>query len=129
MMNLEGTSGMPQLRHRLELVAARYEEANRTLCAAVQEAEIVGASPTALAIVTNDLAEVSRAVAAAGGSLTDLAAAERAGLVRSYRVGRESRYEPRTAGLTATADWLTVLAAEWNQRLARIKALAEDPDA
>jgi DNA-binding transcriptional ArsR family regulator len=58
-----------------------------------------------------------------------LAVLERAGLVQARRVGRESRYEPRTARLTATADWLTVLAAEWDQRLARIKALAEDPDA
>ena len=58
-----------------------------------------------------------------------LAVLERAGLVRTHRVGRESRYEPRTAGLTAAADWLTVLAAEWDRRLDRIKALAEDPDA
>jgi DNA-binding transcriptional ArsR family regulator len=58
-----------------------------------------------------------------------LAVLERAGLVQARRVGRESRYEPRTARLTATADWLTVLAAEWDQRLARIKAPAEDPDA
>lgn len=58
-----------------------------------------------------------------------LAVLERAGLVRAHRVGRESRFEPRTAGLTAAADWLTALAAEWDQRLARIKAVAEDPEA
>ena len=58
-----------------------------------------------------------------------LAVLERAGLVRARRVGREARFAPRTAGLTAAADWLTVLAAEWDQRLARIRALAEDPDA
>jgi DNA-binding transcriptional ArsR family regulator len=58
-----------------------------------------------------------------------LAVLERAGLVGARRVGRESRYEPRTAGLSAAADWLTVLAAEWEERLARIKALAEDLDA
>ena len=58
-----------------------------------------------------------------------LAVLERAGLVRARRVGRESRYEPRTAELTAAADWLTVLAAEWDQRLARIKALAENAEA
>jgi DNA-binding transcriptional ArsR family regulator len=56
-----------------------------------------------------------------------LAVLERAGLVRARRVGRESRYEPRTAGLTAAADWLTVLASEWDERLGRITALAEDP--
>ncbi len=57
-----------------------------------------------------------------------LAVLERTGLVRARRVGRESRYEPRTAGLASAADWLTVLAAEWDERLARIKALAVDPD-
>jgi DNA-binding transcriptional ArsR family regulator len=54
---------------------------------------------------------------------------ERAGLVRARRVGRESRYEPRTAALAGAADWLTVLADEWDTRLDRIAALAEDPDA
>jgi DNA-binding transcriptional ArsR family regulator len=54
---------------------------------------------------------------------------ERAGLVRARRVGREARYEPRPAALAEAADWLTVLAAEWDRRLARIAALAEDPDA
>jgi DNA-binding transcriptional ArsR family regulator len=46
-----------------------------------------------------------------------LAVLERAGLVRARRVGRESQYEPRTAALTGTASWLTVLAAEWDDRL------------
>jgi DNA-binding transcriptional ArsR family regulator len=45
-----------------------------------------------------------------------LAVLERAGLVRARRVGRESRYEPRTAALTGTASWLTVPAAEWDDR-------------
>ena len=54
---------------------------------------------------------------------------KRAGLVHVRRVGRESRYEPRTAALATAADWLTVLAAEWDGRLERIAALAEDPDA
>ena len=57
-----------------------------------------------------------------------LAVLERAGLVLASRVGRESRYEPRTAPLTDTASWLTRIAAEWDERLARIKSLAEDPD-
>lgn len=58
-----------------------------------------------------------------------LAVLERAGLVQARRVGREARYEPRTAALTAAADWLSVLAAEWDDRLSRLAALAEDPDA
>ena len=58
-----------------------------------------------------------------------LAVLEKAGLVRARRVGRESRYEPRTAALAEAADWLTVLAAEWDDRLSRIADLAENPDA
>lgn len=58
-----------------------------------------------------------------------LSTLERAGLVLRRRVGREARYEPQPAPLTAAADWLTVLAREWDERLARIEALAEDPDA
>jgi DNA-binding transcriptional ArsR family regulator len=58
-----------------------------------------------------------------------LSTLERAGLVRCRRVGREARYQPEPAPLTAAAHWLTVLAREWDERLARIAALAEDPDA
>ena len=54
---------------------------------------------------------------------------ERAGLVHARRVGRESRYVPQTAPLATAASWLTVLATEWDDRLARIAVLAEDPDA
>lgn len=63
---------------------------------------------------------------AVGKHLTVL---ERAGLVRARRIGREARYEPRPAGLTTAADWLNLLAREWDQRLDRIAALAEDPTA
>jgi DNA-binding transcriptional ArsR family regulator len=55
-----------------------------------------------------------------------LAVLERAGLVQARRVGREARYEPRTAALVTTASWLTVLAGEWDGRPARIVALAEE---
>lgn len=57
-----------------------------------------------------------------------LSTLERAGLVRARRVGREARYEPEPEPLTAAAQWLTVLAREWDERLERIRALAEDPD-
>lgn len=54
---------------------------------------------------------------------------EAAGLVRSFRVGREARYEPVPAPLAAAADWLVVLAGAWDERLGRLAALAEDPEA
>ena len=58
-----------------------------------------------------------------------LSTLERAGLVRCRRVGREARYEPDSVQLAAVAQWLTLLAREWDDRLARIAELAEDPDA
>jgi DNA-binding transcriptional ArsR family regulator len=84
---------------------------------------------------------VLQTVVRGGGGTTATAVAHRlpvtrqavgkhlAGLVQARRVGRESRYEPRTAALTAAAEWLSVLAAEWDDRLSRLAAIAEDPDA
>jgi DNA-binding transcriptional ArsR family regulator len=54
-----------------------------------------------------------------------LAVLDRAGLVDSRRQGREVRYSVRTEQLDATARWMAGLAAEWGQRLAAIKRLAE----
>jgi DNA-binding transcriptional ArsR family regulator len=46
-------------------------------------------------------------------------------LVRSQRSGRERRYTVHPEPLTATARWMTQVAAQWDSRLAAIKALAE----
>ncbi|WP_439679916.1 ArsR/SmtB family transcription factor [Embleya sp. MST-111070] len=51
-----------------------------------------------------------------------------AGLVSGSRVGREVRYTVRPAALDATARWMASLAADWDQRLAMIKRLAEAPE-
>ena len=52
-----------------------------------------------------------------------------AGLVTGRRLGREVRYEVRPAALEATARWMASLAADWDRRLARIKAVAEAAEA
>ena len=54
-----------------------------------------------------------------------LAVLSRADLVTGRRQGREVRYEVRTGPLATTAAWLAGLAAEWDQRLAAIKRIAE----
>jgi DNA-binding transcriptional ArsR family regulator len=54
-----------------------------------------------------------------------LAVLARAGLVAGQREGREVRYSVRPERLEATARWIAALAAEWDNRLARIKRLAE----
>jgi DNA-binding transcriptional ArsR family regulator len=54
-----------------------------------------------------------------------LSVLERAGLVDSLRVGREVRYAVRPQRLDAATEWLAQVAAEWDDRLAAIKRLAE----
>lgn len=58
-----------------------------------------------------------------------LAVLDAAGLVVGSRIGREVRYSPRPAGLDATAQWMSALAAEWDRRLAAVKRAAEAAEA
>jgi DNA-binding transcriptional ArsR family regulator len=55
-----------------------------------------------------------------------LAVLDRAGLVEARRRGREVRYTVRPERLDATARGLARLAADWDERLAAIKRLAEE---
>jgi DNA-binding transcriptional ArsR family regulator len=57
--------------------------------------------------------------------LKHLAVLQDAGLVRSARAGREVLFQVQSTPLTETADWLASLAAQWDSRLAALKALAE----
>jgi DNA-binding transcriptional ArsR family regulator len=54
-----------------------------------------------------------------------LAVLDEAGLVRGQRSGRERRFAVRPERLSETAQWMTVLARQWEQRLSAIKRLAE----
>lgn len=54
-----------------------------------------------------------------------LAVLERAGLVEGRRQGREVRYAVRPERLDAATRWLAQVAAQWDERLATIKRLAE----
>jgi len=55
-----------------------------------------------------------------------LAVLRDAGLVEPVRVGRELRYRVLGAQLSATAQQLDAIGAEWDRRLARIKQIAEN---
>jgi DNA-binding transcriptional ArsR family regulator len=57
-----------------------------------------------------------------------LAVLDRAGLVEGRRAGREVRYAVRSERLADTARWMARVAAEWDDRLATIKRLAESGD-
>jgi DNA-binding CsgD family transcriptional regulator len=83
-----------------------------------------------------DLAEVSRAIAAAGGSLTDLAAAERAGLVRVIPAGVGFTHPLVRAAVLADSDVAERAAAHralagvlgGDRRAWHLAALADGPD-
>jgi DNA-binding transcriptional ArsR family regulator len=53
---------------------------------------------------------------------------QESGLVTATRSGREVLFQVRTKPLAETADWLASLAAQWDTRLAALKARAEHPD-
>jgi len=56
-----------------------------------------------------------------------LAVLESVDLVTSARAGRERRYTVHVQPLTAAAIWMNQVAAQWDERLAAIKVLAETP--
>jgi DNA-binding transcriptional ArsR family regulator len=56
-----------------------------------------------------------------------LAVLQSVDLVTSARAGRERRYTVHVEPLTAAARWMNQVAAQWDARLATIKALAEAP--
>jgi DNA-binding transcriptional ArsR family regulator len=55
-----------------------------------------------------------------------LAVLDAAGLTSGRREGREVRHAVRPEALTAAAGWMTRIAAQWDERLAAIAALAQD---
>ena len=52
-----------------------------------------------------------------------LAALSRAQLVRSSRIGRETRYTLDAAPLSEAARWIAAVGAEWDSRLAELERL------
>ncbi len=54
-----------------------------------------------------------------------LAVLEKAELVASERSGRENCFSVRSDALDATATWMASLASQWDQRLAKLKRIAE----
>ena len=51
---------------------------------------------------------------------------ERAGLVNSVRVGRESRFAYRPEPVAEARSYLESVSAQWDEALARLRAFVED---
>jgi DNA-binding transcriptional ArsR family regulator len=85
-----------------------------------QVLDVVAASGEATATAVASQLPVSRQAI-----VKHLAILDRAGLVAGRRQGREVRYSVKPEQLDATARWLAARAAEWDQRLLRLKTLAE----
>jgi DNA-binding transcriptional ArsR family regulator len=85
-----------------------------------QVLEALAARPAASASALAREVPISRQMV-----LKHLGVLQDSGLVTSSRAGREVLFQVRTAPLSETADWLASLAAQWDRRLADLKARAE----
>jgi DNA-binding CsgD family transcriptional regulator len=115
--------------------AGRVQQAFGARIAALPEACRRAVLVAALAGMA-DLAEVSRAIAAAGGLLTDLAAAERAGLVRVTPAGVSFAHPLARAAVLADSDVAARMAGhralagvlDGDRRAWHLAAVADGPD-
>ena len=80
---------------------------------------MAGASTVTASGLASELPITRQAVA------KHLAALARAKLVRSARVGRETRYELDAAPLSEAARWIAAVGAEWDGRLEDLERLFE----
>jgi DNA-binding transcriptional ArsR family regulator len=85
--------------------------------------EALAATPAASASALARELPVSRQMV-----LKHLGVLQESGLVSSTRAGREVLFQVRSAPLAEAADWLATLAAQWDSRLADLKARAEEPE-
>jgi DNA-binding transcriptional ArsR family regulator len=82
--------------------------------------ETLSKRPACSATVLAAEAPVSRQAVA-----KHLAVLRESRLVTSHRAGKEVLFTVRTQQLTATASWMTTLAATWEERLQLLKRQAE----
>jgi DNA-binding transcriptional ArsR family regulator len=106
--------------------------------AAAEPAALFGAlaDPTRLALVTRLSGGDARSIASLSADwrvtrqavTKHLRVLERAGLVRSTRTGRETRFALRPEAMAPARDYLDGIAAEWEAALGRLKEFVERPD-
>ena len=76
---------------------------------------------------TQSIARLSQDTALTRQAVTKhLHVLENAGLVKSVRVGRESRFAYRPEPIIEAKAYLAAVSAQWDEALARLKAFVED---
>jgi len=76
---------------------------------------------------TRSIARLSQDTALTRQAVTKhLHVLENAGLVRSVRVGRESRFAYRPEPIIEAKAYLATVSAQWDEALARLQAFVED---
>jgi DNA-binding transcriptional ArsR family regulator len=75
------------------------------------------------------LAQEYRATITRQGIIKHLNVLEQAGLVATYRKGREKRYTLTPEPLNELDEWIKALNAKWDERLLRLKTFLESEEA
>lgn len=103
------------LRARATLFAALGDETRLTVLARLSEGE-----PQSISRLTAGTRLTRQAVT------KHLRVLESAGVVRSVRAGRESLFELEPRPIVDLRDYLDQVSRQWDDALARLKALVED---
>jgi DNA-binding transcriptional ArsR family regulator len=103
-------------RQHAAVFAALGDETRLSLVAA-----LAGGQPRSIAQLTGGAKITRQAIS------KHLRVLQGAGIVRSARFGRESRFELDPAPMRELEEYLGRVSAQWDQALARLKALVEQP--
>jgi len=106
---------MAALRTRAAVFAALGDETRLTVLARLARGE-----PQSIARLTQGTRLTRQAVT------KHLRVLEGAGVVRSLRVGRESRFALERKPLDETRDYLDLVSRQWDAALLRLKSLVEE---
>ncbi len=114
-MSRRARSGAAALKTRAAVFAALGDETRLAVLG-----RLAGGEPQSIARLTAGTRLTRQAVT------KHLRVLEGAGVVRSLRVGRESRFTLEPKPIDEARDFLDLVSRQWDDALARLKALVED---
>jgi DNA-binding transcriptional ArsR family regulator len=113
-MSIRNPSGAAALRTRASVFAALGDTTRLSVLARLAKGE-----PQSISRLTEDTRLTRQAVS------KHLRVLEGAGVVRSLRVGRESRFTLEPRPIDEARDYLDLVSQQWDAALARLKAFVE----